>query len=162
MSSAANSNNLANAIKRGMDKGDLNLPKGIGGRVKMPAKVSIPPPVSLARLTYFERLLLPARRMPRLRPLPSLLRRNLPQRKRPALQPKRQLRPKRLRHPPRKLLVNPPLNRLLPNLPRQWRRSLRRRRPQLPKKPLLVGVIQSRNHELDLLILPQSKLWQGL
>ncbi|CAD6568075.1 MAG: hypothetical protein TREMPRED_004252 [Tremellales sp. Tagirdzhanova-0007] len=40
MSSAANSNNLANAIKRGMDKGDLNLPKGIGGRVKMPAKTA--------------------------------------------------------------------------------------------------------------------------
>jgi len=39
MSSAANSNNLANAIKRGHEKGDLNLPKGIGGRVKMPAKV---------------------------------------------------------------------------------------------------------------------------
>lgn len=40
MSSAINSNNLANAIKRGSEKGDLNLPKGIGGRVKMPAKVS--------------------------------------------------------------------------------------------------------------------------
>ena len=40
MSSASNTNNLSNAIKRGHEKGDLNLPKGIGGRVKLPAKVS--------------------------------------------------------------------------------------------------------------------------
>lgn len=40
MSSAANVTNLNNAIKRGAEKGDLNLPKGIGGRVKVPAKVS--------------------------------------------------------------------------------------------------------------------------
>ena len=40
MSSASNINNLSNAIKRGAEKGDLNLPKGIGGRVKGPAKVS--------------------------------------------------------------------------------------------------------------------------
>jgi histone H1/5 len=42
MSSAANVNNLNNAIKRGSEKGDLNLPKGLGGRVKGPAKVSLP------------------------------------------------------------------------------------------------------------------------
>ena len=40
MSSASNVNNLSNAIKRGAEKGDLSLPKGIGGRVKLPAKVS--------------------------------------------------------------------------------------------------------------------------
>jgi hypothetical protein len=39
MSSAANVNNLSSAIKRGSEKGDLVLPKGIGGRVKLPAKV---------------------------------------------------------------------------------------------------------------------------
>ena len=39
MSSASNTNNLAGAIKRGHVKGDLSLPKGIGGRVKMPSKV---------------------------------------------------------------------------------------------------------------------------
>ncbi|GFZ42572.1 hypothetical protein JCM24511_00288 [Saitozyma sp. JCM 24511] len=38
MSSAANVNNLSSAIKRGSEKGDLVLPKGIGGRVKLPAK----------------------------------------------------------------------------------------------------------------------------
>lgn len=38
MSAAANVNNLSNAIKRGSEKGDLQLPKGIGGRVKMGAK----------------------------------------------------------------------------------------------------------------------------
>jgi len=40
MSSATNVTNFNNAIKRGSDKGDLNLPKGLSGRVKLPAKVS--------------------------------------------------------------------------------------------------------------------------
>lgn len=40
MSSASNVNNLSNAIKRGSEKGDLSLPKGIGGRVKLPSKAS--------------------------------------------------------------------------------------------------------------------------
>jgi histone H1/5 len=39
MSSAANINHLNNAIKRGGETGDLTLPKGLGGRVKVPAKV---------------------------------------------------------------------------------------------------------------------------
>ncbi|KAL7419578.1 hypothetical protein Q5752_005490 [Cryptotrichosporon argae] len=38
MSSASNVNNLSNAIKRGAETGALNLPKGIGGRVKLVAK----------------------------------------------------------------------------------------------------------------------------
>jgi hypothetical protein len=40
MSSASNTNNLSSAIKRGSEKGELLLPKGVSGRVKLPPKVS--------------------------------------------------------------------------------------------------------------------------
>ncbi|WWD05725.1 hypothetical protein V865_003807 [Kwoniella europaea PYCC6329] len=39
MSSASNTNNLSNAIKRGEEKKELVLPNGISGRVKLAAKV---------------------------------------------------------------------------------------------------------------------------
>jgi len=39
MSSAANVTNFNNAIKRASEKGDLSLPKGLSGRVKLGAKV---------------------------------------------------------------------------------------------------------------------------
>jgi hypothetical protein len=41
MSSASNANNLNNAIKRGSETGALSLPKGLAGRVKVAAKVSL-------------------------------------------------------------------------------------------------------------------------
>jgi len=40
-SSAANTNNLSNAIKRGSETGHLSLPKGISGCVKLTPKVSL-------------------------------------------------------------------------------------------------------------------------
>jgi len=39
MSSNANVTNFNNAIKRAAEKGDLSLPKGLSGRVKLGAKV---------------------------------------------------------------------------------------------------------------------------
>jgi histone H1/5 len=41
MSSASNANNLNSAIKRGSETGALLLPKGLAGRVKLAAKVSL-------------------------------------------------------------------------------------------------------------------------
>ncbi|KLT41811.1 winged helix DNA-binding domain-containing protein [Cutaneotrichosporon oleaginosum] len=51
LSSAANVNNLSNAIKRGADTGVLVLPKGIGGKVKLAAKPKKAPAAPAATST---------------------------------------------------------------------------------------------------------------
>jgi len=138
MSSATNVNNFNNAIKRGSDKGDLNLPKGISGRVKLPAKVSkqsrlskppltcrSPPPQLPARRTLPQpRLPQPKHQQPKLRPRRPLPLPRLPPPRSPPPKPQPQPR----RQPPPPLRSQQPKPPLLP----------RRRLPlSLPPKLLL-------------------------